>query len=81
MQRKCETLDFLAGYYTMNYQKKNRFQSVRITALCLYNLQRENLVFKKSLSRKGVKNTILDEKIKSMKKIFLHIDIDIFTIV
>ena len=29
--------------------QKNRFQSVRITALCLYNIQRENLVFKKSL--------------------------------
>ena len=32
---------------TMNYPKKNRFQSVPIAALCLYNIQRENLVFKK----------------------------------
>ena len=30
--------------------KKNRFQSARIAALCLHNIQRENLVFKKSLS-------------------------------
>ena len=27
--------------------KKTRFQSERIAALCLYNIQRENLVFKK----------------------------------
>ena len=33
----------------MNYPKKNKFQSVPITALCLYNIQRENLVFKNSL--------------------------------
>ena len=32
----------------MNYPK-TRFQSVLIAALCLYNIQRENLVFKKSL--------------------------------
>ena len=38
--------DFFA---TMNYPKKNRFQSVPIAALRLYNIQRENLVFKKSL--------------------------------
>ena len=30
--------------------QKNRFQSVPIAALCLYNIQPENLVFKKSLS-------------------------------
>ena len=34
----------------MNYPKKIRFQSVPITALCLYNIQHENLVFKNSLS-------------------------------
>ena len=28
---------------------KNRFQSVPIAALCLYNIQRENLVFRNSL--------------------------------
>ena len=33
----------------MNYPKKNRFQSVQIAARCLYNIQRENLVFKNSL--------------------------------
>ena len=27
--------------------QKNRFQSVPIGALCLYNIQRENLIFKK----------------------------------
>ena len=32
--------------HTMNYPKKNRYQSVPIAALCLYNIQRENLVFK-----------------------------------
>ena len=32
----------------MNYQKK-RFQSVPIAALCLYNIQSEILVLKKSL--------------------------------
>ena len=36
---------------TMNYPKKNRFQSVPIAALSLYNIQRENLVLKKSLCR------------------------------
>ena len=30
---------------TMNYRKKNMFQSVPIVALCLYNIQRENLIF------------------------------------
>ena len=35
---------------TMKYPKKNRFQSVRIAALCPYNIQREKLFFKKSLS-------------------------------
>ena len=30
--------------------QKNRFKSVRIAALCLFNIQRENLDFKKSLS-------------------------------
>ena len=30
--------------------QKNRFQPVRVAALCLYNIQRENLVVKKSLS-------------------------------
>ena len=29
--------------------QKTRFQSVPIAALCLYNIQRENLVFKNSL--------------------------------
>ena len=29
--------------------QKTRFQSVPIAALCLYNIQRKNLVFKKSL--------------------------------
>ena len=33
----------------MNYPKKNRFRSVPIAELCLYNIQREILVFKKSL--------------------------------
>ena len=32
---------------TMNYPKKNRFKSV--AALCPYNIQCENLVFKNSL--------------------------------
>ena len=35
--------------HTMNYPKKNRFQSVPIAALRLHKIQRENLVFKKSL--------------------------------
>ena len=39
----------LIYYTTINYPKKNRFQSVPIVALCLYNIQRENLVFKNSL--------------------------------
>ena len=30
--------------------QKTRFQSARIAALCLHNIQRENLVFIKSLS-------------------------------
>ena len=34
---------FFPGQHTMNYQKKNRFQSLPIAALCLYKLQRENL--------------------------------------
>ena len=34
---------------TMNYPQKNRFQSVPIADLCLYNIQRENLVLKNSL--------------------------------
>ena len=33
----------------MNCPKKNRFQSVPIAALCLYRIQRENLVYKNSL--------------------------------
>ena len=37
------------GGTTMNYLKKNRFQSVQIAALSLYNIQRENLVFIKFL--------------------------------
>ena len=36
---------------TMNYPQKNRFQSVPIAALSLYNIQRENLVFKRSPCR------------------------------
>ena len=44
------TIFFLLSQDTMNYPKKNRFQSARIAALCLYNIQRENLVYKKSLS-------------------------------
>ena len=35
--------------HTMNYPKKTRFQSVPIAALCLYNIQRKNLIFKNSL--------------------------------
>ena len=41
------------GLVTVWYNElsqKNRFQSVPIAALCLYNIQRENLVFKNSLS-------------------------------
>ena len=44
---------FLVHTGTMSYPKKTRFQSVPIAALCLYNVQRENLVFKKSLCRWG----------------------------
>ena len=33
----------------MKYHKKTRFQSDPIAALCLYNIQRENLVIKNSL--------------------------------
>ena len=39
-------------FFTLLYNElsqKNRFQSVPIVALCLYNIQRENLVFKNSL--------------------------------
>ena len=32
----------------MKYPKKTRFKSVPIAALCLYNIQRENLVLKNS---------------------------------
>ena len=32
--------------------EKTSFQSVPIAALCLYNIQRENLVFKNSLCNK-----------------------------
>ena len=39
----------------MNYTKKNRFQSVPIAALCLYNIQRENLAFKNSLCMDDMK--------------------------
>ena len=30
----------------MNYPKKTMFQSVPIAALCIHNIQRENLAFK-----------------------------------
>ena len=36
-------------YYIMNYPPKNRFQSVPIAALYLYNIQCKNLGFKNSL--------------------------------
>ena len=39
------TKDFLYN----ELSQKNRFQSVPIAALCLYNIQRENLGYKKSL--------------------------------
>ena len=35
--------------YYNELSQKTRSQSVRMAALCLYNIQRENLVFKKSL--------------------------------
>ena len=41
---KQTTTSFIGA--TMNYPKKNRFQSVPVAALCLYNIQREDLVFK-----------------------------------
>ena len=37
-------------FHNTELSQKTRFQSVRIAALCLYNIQLENLVFKKSLS-------------------------------
>ena len=37
----------MASYYELS--QKNRIQSVPIAALCLYNIQRENLVLKNSL--------------------------------
>ena len=41
-----KVLIYLDNTYNELYQK-NRFQSVRIAALCLYNMQRENLFFLK----------------------------------
>ena len=43
----CDWCAFFLWYNELS--KKNRFQSVPIAALCLYNIQRENLVLKKSL--------------------------------
>ena len=37
---------FICHSYNELFQKKNRFQSVPIAALCLYNIQRESLVLK-----------------------------------
>ena len=37
--------ELLLRYNTMNYPKKKMFQYAPIVALCLYNIQPENLVF------------------------------------
>ena len=39
------TIIFYSKVATMNYPKKTRLQYVPIAALCLYNIQRENIVF------------------------------------
>ena len=43
----CFNDDYMYKYNELS--QKNRFQSVPIAAFCLYNIQRENLVFKNSL--------------------------------
>ena len=47
----CLFVSFFSSLVWYNeLSQKTRFQSVRIAALCLNNIQRENLVLKKSLS-------------------------------
>ena len=40
---------FMGGVTYNELSQKTRFQSVPIAAFCIYNIQRENLVFKNSL--------------------------------
>ena len=48
-------VNFLSLFWYNESSQKTRFQSVPIAAFCLYNIQRENLVFKKYLCIKQIK--------------------------
>ena len=74
---KIKTNVFYSVSSTMNYPKKPRFQSVRIAALCLYNIQRENLVFKKSLSTYFVAGISLSMAEASVAAPFTSRNVDI----
>ena len=64
-------MEILILHLTYNeLSQKTMFQSVPIAALCLYNIQRENLVFKNSLN---IKKNCEQSQWKSKSNDLVHI--------